>query len=356
MTKNRIIVGLLLIFLTAAVVSLFFLPKPTRSVEQSAEERVRDVRVMEVEPALLREWVELPASVKPYLLTEISAEVDGRIDWIGPSEGDYIAQAGTPLARIDQRAFRAQLDDAQAAYTLAANNCKRVESLHKEGIMSNEQLDQCRATLASAVSQLEVAKIELEKATIRAPSAGILNKLYFDEGEYVRQGNKIADIVVIDPVKVVVKAPEKDIPSIRVGQKVSVSLDFLKNGEYEGVVTYISVIGDPGTRTYDVEITVQNPKREILPSMIARVKSLKREFPEAVTVPLFSVIPRGDYSMVFVEEGGRARERLVELGVLDGTRIQVVRGLEPGDRLIVEGQRELADGERVRVTGSPVSL
>jgi membrane fusion protein (multidrug efflux system) len=87
--------------------------------------------------------------------------------------------------------------------------------------------------------------------------------------------------------------------------------------------------------------------------MIATIKILRREIPDALTVPLFSVVPRGNYKSVFVERDGRAEERQVELGILDGDRVQILSGLQPHDRLIVEGHRELADGVAVRVQGSP---
>jgi membrane fusion protein (multidrug efflux system) len=352
MWKTRIIAGGLILFLIAVVVGLLLLPKPTKSTEQSSEERTTNVKVMEVEPGTLRDWIELPASVEPYLTTEVAAEVEGRVDWIGPDEGDVIKERGTPLVRIDERTFRAQLDEAQAAHDLAADVCKRLERLHEEGIISDEQLDQCRTKVATDAARLEVAKIQLDKATVRAPTAGVLNKLYLDEGEYVRQGDRVAEIVVIDPVKVLVKVPEKDIPYIRRGQRIPVLFEFLQGKPFEGAVSYISVVGDRATRTYNVEITVDNPNLQILPSMIATVRSLRREIPDAITVPLFSVIPRGDYAVAFVEKDGKAEERLLELGILERNCVQIVKGIEPHERLIVEGHRELADGDSVQVRGS----
>lgn len=352
MPIKRVFTGVVIFVLILAVVVLILVPKPTRSTEQGNEERTTDVTITEVRPGSLSAWLELPASVEPFLLTEVSAEVDGRIDWIGPNEGDAIEKPGTPILRIDQRTFKAQVEEAQAAYELSAKACSRIEELHAQGIASKEQLDQCRAQVAADSSRLEIAEIQLEKANVVAPVAGLLNKSYFEVGEYVRKGDHIADIVVIDPVKVVVKVPEKDIPYIRKGGRILVSLEFLGGKNYEGTVSYISVVGDKATRTYEVEITVPNPRRQILPSMIATVKTLQAEIPDAITVPLFAVIPRGDFSVVFVEEDGKARERLVEFGVLDGSRVQIVKGIEPNERLIVEGQRELADGEAVRVRRS----
>jgi membrane fusion protein (multidrug efflux system) len=349
MRIKRVFAGVLILVLTLVVIILILLPKPTRSVEQGLNERTTDVSILEIQSEPLSAWLELPASVEPSLLTEVSAEVEGRISWIGPEEGDVIEDPGTLLLRIDERTFRAQFEEAQAAYELSSKRCNRIEELHAEGVASKEQLDQCQSEVASNAARFEIARIQLEKAVITAPSAGVLNKLYFEVGEYVRAGEHVADIVVIDPVKVLVKVPEKDIPYVHPGKKVEVSFDFLGEKSYEGTVTYISVVGEKATRTYDVEITVPNPDREILPSMIATVKTLKTEIPQAITIPLFAVLPRGDFSAVFVEENGRARERLVEFGILEGSRVQIVKGIEPNDRLIVEGQRELADGDLVRV-------
>jgi membrane fusion protein (multidrug efflux system) len=350
MTK-RILAGsaLLSLILVLAAVVLFAQTKTTTSMEQVPGQRATDIRIMEVRVGPLVESIELPASVEPFMTNEVSAEVEGRIDWIGPKEGDMIAEAGTPLLRIDQRLFKAQLDEAQAAHDLSSKKCQRAEELHADGVFSDEQLDQCRTQVATDAARLEIALVQLEKATVRAPIAGILNKSYFEVGEYVRTGEKVASIVVIDPVKVLVKAPEKDIPHLKLGDKVGVVLSLLDNKRLEGNISYISVVGDPATRTYNVEITVPNPKRQVLPSMIASVVFMKRQIPDAITVPLVSVLPRGDFAAVFVENDGIARERPVELGILEGSRVQILKGLEAGDRLVIEGQRRLSDGDPVKV-------
>jgi membrane fusion protein (multidrug efflux system) len=351
MLKKKIFPGLIIIFLAAVVVGLFLLPGPTRSVEESPTERVAEVKVMEVKPEQLTEWIDLPASVEAYLSAEVPAEVSGRIDWIGPKEGSTVSK-GAPIMRIDQRTFQSEVDEAQASYDLASNECKRFEELYHEGIISSERLDQCKANVTTNFAKLEVVKVQLEKATVRSPIDGVLNKLDFDEGEFVRQGDKVADLVVINPVKVVAKVPEKDISYIHSGGKVDVLFGMSDEKNYRGTVSYISVVGDPATRTYEVEITVPNPSLEILPAMIARVQIVRQQISNAVSIPLFSVIPKGDFKAIFVEKGGRAEERLIKLGVLQENRVQVLEGLQPRERLIVEGHRELSDGEAVRVQGT----
>lgn len=353
MARKRIITGgALILTLVGVAVGLLLVPIPTKSTEQQTNGRTTDVTILKIRPAPLMEWIELPATVEPFLLTEVPAEVEGRIDWIGPKEGDFIDDPQAPILRIDQRSFRAQWEEAQAAYTLSSRNCQRFEELHNEGTVSDEQLDQCRAKVDADAARLEIAKIQIEKATVRAPVAGVLNRMYSDVGEYLKKGDRVADIVVINPAKIVINVPEKDIPYVRRGENVQVSFEFLQGKSYEGKVSYTSVVGDQATRSYRVEITVSNPELEILPSMIATVRLLKNEISDAITVPLFSVIPRGDYAVVFVEKNGKAEERPVELGILDGDRVQIVKGVNPAEHLIVDGHRELADGESVRVRDS----
>ena len=350
MTK-RIFAGitvLSLIMVLAAVV-LFAQTRTTASMEQLPDQRTTDIRIMEVKAGPLIEWVELPASVEPFMTNEVSVEVEGRIDWIGPKEGDTIAEAGIPLLRIDQRLFKAQLDEARAAHDMSSKKCQRAEELHADGVFSDEQLDQCQSQVVTDAARLEIALIQLEKATVHTPIAGILNKSYFEVGEYAQKGEKVGDIVVIDPVKVLVKAPEKDISHLKLGDKVGILFSLLDDKKLEGIISYMSVVGNRATRTYDVEITVPNPERQILPSMIASVVFVKQQIPDAITVPLVAVLPRGDFAAVFVENEDIARERPVELGILEGSRIQILKGLEPGDRLIIEGQRQLSDGDPVKV-------
>jgi len=117
-------------------------------------------------------------------------------------------------------------------------------------------------------------------------------------------------------------------------------------------------VADSKTRTYRVEVKVANSDRKLLPGMIVRVVLLRRMLQDTIAAPLLAVVPRDGRAAVYVEEGGRARERTVTLGVTDGRNIQITSGLAAGDKLIVEGQRQLKDGTKLNVIGAdgkPVS-
>ena len=112
---KKTVAGLIGVSMIIALVVLFKYPRPATPSSQQVGERSTDVRIMVVEAGPLTEWIELPVEAEPFMSNEVSAEVDGRIDWIGPREGERIAEPGTPILRIEQRLFRAQLEEAEAA-------------------------------------------------------------------------------------------------------------------------------------------------------------------------------------------------------------------------------------------------
>ena len=188
----------------------------------------------------------------------------------------------------------------------------------------------------------------LAKGTVKSPIAGVLNKRLVESGEYVSPGDPIARVVLLDPVKVAVDVPEKDIRFVELGSAMGVTVEGVKE-MLPAQVTYRSVIADPATLTFRVELTVANPQGRLLPGMIVKVALLRRVIENAITVPLFAVVPRDGRAVVYVVEGAVAGERTVTLGITDGEKIEVTGGLAAGDMLVVEGQRQLSDGETVKV-------
>jgi len=339
----------------------------------SAEPSV-NVVVQTVATATLPDVILLPASVEPEKSVTVASETMGKVESLSVAEGAVVKE-GQEIARVDTRTLDAELDTAKANHEQARADYDRAQKLFDQKAMSQEQFDQYKAKLAVLKAALEMAQVAFEKGTITAPAGGILNKRFVEKGEYVKPGDDIAQIVKVDVVKVVSEVPEKDIGYVATGSVLGVVLDgaatdlvpetaadqdlasALKQAVADkkitlGTVTYRSVVADEKTRTYRVEVTVPNAELNLLPGRIVRVILLRRMIPNAISVPLVAVVPREGRAVVYVEEGGRARERTVSLGISDGRSIEVTKGLAPGDRLIIEGQRQLREGTLVRFGGN----
>lgn len=330
-----------------------------------------NVVVAEVKAVTLPDAILLPSTVIPAKTITVPAEIGGAIDTLSVEEGAVVKE-GDLIARIDTRTLAAQSEEAQAMLDLAQRDFERSRRLIERNVISREEFDRAKSNVDVRKAQADVAAANLAKGTVAAPASGVLNRRFVERGEYVLTGAKIAEIVQVNPIKVAVDIPEKDIKYVSVGSQLGVVLDGSTTppaGEAPapsdlalaiaravsdrriviGPVTYKSVVADTATRTYRVEVTVPNPETRLLPGMIVRVVLLRRLIENAVAVPLSAVVPREGRAVVYVVDGDRAREREVALGITDGRNIEIKSGLAAGETLVTDGQRQLADDQLVRV-------
>ena len=320
-------------------------PRPGESQNQV---RTVPVSVVPVEPTVIRDILVLPGESEAWQDVRVSADTAGQIEWIGPKEGDPV-QAGQLLAKIDVSALKASLDRARANLELCDELCKRRLKLYERKIIPQEELDRSLTEKSVAQSNLQQAKVEYERGFPRAPISGLVNYLFVDEGEFVDRGKPVADLVNIDRIKINVNIPELDVRFLKVGQTVSVRFDAFPERKLSGVIDFIGFKADQATKTFPVRVLVDNPDHSIRPGMIARVVFLRRVIADALVAPLFALIDKAGERMVYVEKDGVAQARSVVIGVIEGDRVQITKGLGVGDHLIVSGHTEVEEGMRVEV-------
>ena len=307
-----------------------------------------NVGVLEVKPTAIHDILILPGETEAWEDVLVSADKSGRIDWIGPREGDRVKK-GELLARIDVSALKAIIDRAEATLNLTDDLYQRRKTLFDRGIVHQEALEKALTDKALAESDLLKARVEYDRGFPLSPINGTVNHLYVDEGEFLNRGQPLVDLVNVDKIKINVNVPELDIRYLKRGQKVMVKIDALPDSSLPGIVDFVSYKADPATKTFLVRILVDNAKHAIRPGMIARAIFQRRSIPDALVAPLFALMDKGGERILFVEKDGTARARTVSVGVIEGDRVQITSGLEIGDRLIVTGQREVEEGMKVQV-------
>jgi membrane fusion protein (multidrug efflux system) len=314
------------------------------------KERV-PVKVAILEPSPIAEQLVLPASVEAWEDVDLGAKRGGTVEWLGPEEGDRIS-SGDVILRLDVDLLRARLDQAEAQQVQAEKNYERTESLVKQRVSQAAELDNALAQRDVARASVRMAEVELRNATLRAPMDGVIDRINVDYGEYVREGTVVAKLVQTDRVKVVVDVPEKDVGFLELGQRVRVFREIGFDTEPRfGEITYIALTADPVSRTFPMYVEIDNRDGRFRPGMIVRVGMIRRQVDDALTVPLYAVVDRGNEKVVYVENNGVAEKRVIVPGIIQRDRIQIVKGLQPGDHLIVVGQRDLVEGEEVEVKG-----
>jgi membrane fusion protein (multidrug efflux system) len=256
---------------------------------------------------------------------------------------------GELIMRIDAETQQQALKSARAAAQLAKANYERVQNLSQKGVSTDEALDQAESTLRQTEATLSIAEQNLADAHLKSPIDGIVDELPFDVGEFVNRGQMVARIVDIASVEVVVNVPEKDVTYLKEGQTVEVQLPGTDAGEVSGKIERIRLVADQMSRTYRVEARIPNTDGELRPGMITKMQLTRRENPEAIVLPMFAILQTQDGPVVYLENDGTAQMRAVKTGARRGKEVEVLSGLEPGERLIVKGHRTLTDGALVKV-------
>ena len=306
------------------------------------------VSVMEVQPSPMRDVLILPGETEAWQDVRVAADMAGQVEWIGPREGDLVKK-GDLMVKVDVSGLKAALDRAQAAFALAEELYQRRQQLYDGKLIAKEDLDRSMTERTLALGNLRQAKVEYERGFTRAPIDGVVNYLFADQGEFVDRGKPLLDLVNVDKIKIHVNVPELDVRYLKTGQTTLVRVDAFADRQMTGTVDFVAYKADPATKTFLVRVLVDNQGHEIRPGMIARVAFLRRVIPDALSTPLFALVDKGGERLLFVEKDGVAHARNVSLGIIEGDRIQITKGLEVGDQLIVQGQTEVEEGMRVNV-------
>jgi len=321
-----------------------------KAKEAAMKKEVAAVRVitLTLKPQRLVDKIDLPAQVEPYEDVEVKAEVVGQVVEVLVEEGQRIDK-GQVIIQLDDRDYRTQLARIDANYKLAELNYNRTKALVEKKLAAPSKLDEIEAQLKDLTAQRNEAELALSRTSIKAPLSSLLNEIKAKEGDYVRVGDPVAQILEIDPVKVTVGVPESDVDSIFDLKEADVIIEALGNRSVKGKKIFLSRQPRTLARLFELELRVPNPDGRILPGMFVRAKLVRQVFNRALAVPLYAVITQGDERFVFLEKEGRAVKRRVTLGTLVGWQVHVTSGLQAGERVIVVGHRLLDEGQAVEV-------
>ncbi len=318
--------------------------------KEALKEKRPDVNVvtLNLNPSPMHDRIRLPGEVEPWVKLAILAEVRGRIVAKKVEEGQTVKK-GEIIAMIDPRDYDNLLAQTRANYNAARKTMKRLEGLKKEKLATQAQLDDTKAQVDGLKAAMDTAELNAQRCRIRASAAGIVNHLDAEPGRFVNSGDMVAEVLQLDRVKIKVGIPESDVAAVRHIDQFNIRVDALNNRIFKGQKHFLSRTADPLARLYNLFIRVDNPDGEILPDMFVRADILKATIPNALAIPLFASSSNSDTRIVYVVKDGHAHVRQVTLGIQEGWLVQVVDGLSAGDEVIVIGQRNVHDGDKVNV-------
>ena len=280
---------------------------------------------------------------------EIRAEATGLIEAVLVSRGARV-DAGTALVRIDIDDRMARLDEANALLAQRQIEFDAAKQLNERGYRADTQLAQSQAVLDAARAKVEIAALAVGNLTLRAPFAGIIEDRHVEIGDYVDYGDPVAMLVDLDPLRIVGQVSERYLGQFELGRVGSAHL--VDGRVVEGVVSYVGIVADEVTRTFRVELEIDNSAGQMIEGLTAELTlPIEQVSGHRVSPAVLSLSNDGDIGIKAVDENGLVVFHPVE--ILGGTEDRIwVGGLPDTLNMIVVGQEFVQAGQQVE----PVSV
>lgn len=340
------------------------------------------VAVIEVRGEAAPVTSELPGRTTPFQVAEIRPQVGGIIQERLFTEGAEV-KAGELLYRIDPDTYAAELESAKAALARAEANAEaarvraeRFAELVKIKAVSTQAYDDAVATnkqgqaeIASARANMSRARIDLERTRVSAPIAGRIGRSTVTAGALVtaNQDHALATVQQLDPIYVDLTQSGTELMQLRRAIEdgrihrnsegetpVKLILEDGSEYEHEGKLAFSEVTVDPGTGTVTMRALVPNPDQRLLPGMYVRARIDQGVNENAIQLPHAAVQrdPRGNAIAMVVKEDDTIEQRTLTVARATGEKWVVSSGLEPGDRVVVEGLQRIRPGAKVSVVSA----
>jgi len=303
-----------------------------------------------VEPAArgdIATYYRATASLDPDKRADVLARVSGVIESIVAEEGDRVVK-GQILLHIQDDEYRHRTTMARVDLEKQQARLNRAEMIFSQGLSSAEDFDTIRTDTASAKAALELAELELSYTDVRAPFSGQVVRRYVDQGQTVANGTALFSLADMDRLLARVFIPAKEFRSIRPDQPVRLVVSSTGD-RLEGRIDLVNPLVDPESGTIKITVEVRDYPPTTRPGDFVEVSIVTDRHTDALLVPRVAVVTERGQRSVYVVEGDTAHQRPVTVGFEDDAHAEIVAGLEPGELIVIQGQRTLREGQPVSV-------
>ncbi|HOE58865.1 MAG TPA: efflux RND transporter periplasmic adaptor subunit [Bacteroidales bacterium] len=295
----------------------------------------------------IERMIKYPVSILAYKENHLAPATAGRVEKILVDVGDRV-RAGQVVAQLD----RTNYQQAYIQYQKIRLDLMRMDSLLKVGAIAPQQYDQVKM-------QYDIAKTNLEfledNTTLKSPIDGEVTGKYLNDGEIFTMSPAagvgkpaIVSIMQLDRLKLLVGVSSKYLPNIKRGMKVDVTSEIYPGKIFSGSIDKIYPIVDNMSKTFTVEVIINNEGRILRPGIFATA-SIDIGKDQVLVIPSFVIQKQSGTNerFVFIYKDGKAIRKIIEVGDVLDDKVEIVSGLNQGDELIVEGQMVIKDGQAV---------
>jgi RND family efflux transporter MFP subunit len=352
---------------------------PKSKKKKGAGARVVSVDLAESKVGQVREELLLTGALRPKETVDVTPQATGRVQQTYFQVGDTI-KVGTLIAELDDDELQQQVNRADASigvtnaslnqreaeYKNALATLQRSEDLFKDGLISPQEFEQQKTSVAvfeaqtnlakaqktQAEAELRELKIRLAQSKIYAPMTGVVAQRYVDVGALVNPNTPVIQIVNLSTMVTRGNVPERSIGKLRVGNEAIVTVDAIPDEPFTGRVARISPVLDAATRSALIEIDIPNSGRVLKAEMFARIRLDLGSTREATLIPRDGLVYRGQQPGVYVVEGDRPVFRAIETGMTREDQVEVLANLDAGTTIVGRGATMIREGDLIRAAGA----
>lgn len=299
-------------------------------------------------------------------VVNIENEVPGSIYIANDTTGQRLVEGsvvnvGDTIARItgEDARLHARIESTRLTLANAENELKRLQDLYEDNLIAESDLRNQEVQYENALFQYDQSKLNAAKSTIVTPISGTILNLARDndqlpiaDGMKVNQGFRVAVVAPLHELVADVHLIGPELSRVSVGQDVRISHYAYDDRTAMGTIRHLSPTLDRQTHTFRVEVLIDNADGWLRPGMYCEVNIIINARNNVPVIPRTAITRRSGNQVAFKVDGQRAREQSLIIGLGNDEVIEIIEGLEVGDRVITQGLETIYDGTQIRVTGS----
>ncbi len=362
--------------LTIFILAGLFVFNACQSASEEENERIVAVKTFTIEPDSIASYLEISGNLEAdndaLVISQVSEKMDRILQPVGSKvkKGQIITILENKIWEESLKQASASLESIKARHEQIRMDYERYQRLFEEKAVSQQQWEKIRsswqeaeASLAQLNAAYQQARVQFENTYIKAPFDGVVGSLFFDVGQMVPLGQPVAKIINTNLMKARLNITDIHIRQLEIGQTVIARFPSLPEKTFSGVLQSIDPAIDPLSRTVEIEVIYQNQNNILQSGMYGQFLIELDKKSGVVVLPDNAVISRTAVEIdrttgvlltskkhfVFIVNSDTAREIPVETGIESYGRAEIIKGLTPGDRVIVVGQRIVKNGQKVRI-------
>lgn len=326
--------------------------EPATPVVSAASQKTIQAAVVEATHTSVPIRVEVTGQVAPIFQAILSSRIQGTIDKLLVREGMKVSK-GQLLIRLDSRDLQAELARAHAEVENAKAHLDRMEQLYAENAVSKQEMENATKAHRVAEANRKAVEAQLSYTVVRAPFDGVITEKQVEAGELASPGQPLLKMEDPQRLRLESTVAEGDLKSVSRGEKIPIIIDALGGQALVGTVSLILPAGDPQTHTFTVKVDL--PKTAgLMTGMFGRFQ-LDKGVTQTILVPSTAVVERGELNSLYVVGSDRiVRLRWVKLGRRFDNSVEVLSGINEGERVLTDGSRGV-DGAGVQIVETVAS-